>query len=273
MGDYMDNKLRKFTLDEMHAESIKILNDVASFCDKNDIHYILAYGSLLGAIRHNGFIPWDDDIDIAMPREDYERFLATYKSENGYKLFSYKSDPTYIFPFSKVSNIHDSLKYEYLDYGTHLRGIEIDIFVFDKCPNNKIKQLLTRLKVSYYRGFADFARYPHHMENNKLVEPLRKIAKRKGTLYWLKKLDKCTLKYNQRDYNLMWPACYPTQMKTEIIPKDAFNKRTKHIFEDQKYFIPENYKTVLTSLFGPDYMTPPPPKDRLAHDCEIYWKI
>lgn len=268
----MEKNLRKFTLEEMHSESVKILKDVADFCDKNDIHYVLMYGSLLGAIRHDGFIPWDDDIDIAMTREDYERFLATYKSAHGYKTFSYKSDPKYIFPFAKVSNVNDSLKYEEIDNGAHVRGVEIDIFVFDKCPKSKIKRALTRLKVSYYRGMSDYARYPHHMENNKFVEPIRKIAKRKGTLYWLKKLDKCTLKFNERDYDFMWPACYPTQMRNEIISKDSFSKRVKHIFEGEYFYIPEDSNAVLTSLFGPNYMTPPPENERLPHPCEIYWK-
>lgn len=268
----MENNLKKFTLEDMHNESVKILNDVASFCDKNDIKYILLYGSLLGAIRHNGFIPWDDDIDIAMYRDDYEKFISTYKSSNGYELFSYKNDPTYIFPFAKVSNTKDSIKYEYLDNGKHVRGIEIDIFVFDSCPKSKVKRMLTRTKVSYYRGLADLARYPHHMENNKIVEPLRKLAKKKGILYWLKKLDKSTLKYNKRDYQYTWPACYPSQMKNEIIKKSSFLDREKHIFENNSYYIPRDYKSVLTALFGIDYMTPPPEDKRLPHMCNIYWK-
>ena len=80
--------MREMTLEEIQQVSLEILKDVHRFCVENDIKYSLCYGTLLGAIRHNGFIPWDDDIDIMMPRPEYDRFIRLYQSEKGYKLFA-----------------------------------------------------------------------------------------------------------------------------------------------------------------------------------------
>ena len=80
--------MRKMTLQEIQTVNLELMKDIHAFCVKNNIHYSLAYGSLIGAVRHKGFIPWDDDIDIMMPRPDFERFSHEYKSEKGYRLSS-----------------------------------------------------------------------------------------------------------------------------------------------------------------------------------------
>ena len=80
--------MKEMTLREVQLFGLEILKDVHHFCTLNGIRYSLAYGTLLGAIRHKGFIPWDDDIDIVMPRPDYEKFCKTFKSDAGYDIFS-----------------------------------------------------------------------------------------------------------------------------------------------------------------------------------------
>ena len=87
---------------EMQAIELKILKHVVKFCDENDITYFLYGGTLLGAIREKGFIPWDDDIDIAMPRDSYDKFIKTYKNSDRYILNSFELDKSYYFPFAKV---------------------------------------------------------------------------------------------------------------------------------------------------------------------------
>lgn len=79
---------RRLTLSELQSVSLEILCKIDSFCRKNNIRYSLTYGTLIGAVRHKGFIPWDDDVDIMMPRPDYERFLSEFKSNDEVKLIS-----------------------------------------------------------------------------------------------------------------------------------------------------------------------------------------
>ena len=88
--------MRKMTLDEIQAVNLEIMKEIHVFCVNNHINYSLAYGSLIGAIRHKGFIPWDDDIDIMMPHQDYELFSKTFKSSKGYELLSVYSNETYV---------------------------------------------------------------------------------------------------------------------------------------------------------------------------------
>ena len=87
--------------EEIKAIALQVLADVAEYCDRNGIRYFLVCGTALGAVRHDGFIPWDDDIDIGMPRPDYERFISEYKSEK-YYLCSHKLNAGYPYAFDKV---------------------------------------------------------------------------------------------------------------------------------------------------------------------------
>ena len=102
--------MRKIDINELKRIEINILDYVADFCNKNGITYYLDGGTLLGAIRHKGFIPWDDDIDIAMPRKDYDRFVHMCLDDSRYKILSYETDEKYIYSFAKVVDSYTKLK-------------------------------------------------------------------------------------------------------------------------------------------------------------------
>ena len=121
-----------------NVESIKIelniLSDVHDFCIANGIHYILFAGSLLGAIRHKGIIPWDDDLDIAMPRPDYDRFVATYQN-NRYIVKTIDNSEDFVFTFSKVID-NSTVLIENKTEQSKI-GINIDIFPLDGLPGDE----------------------------------------------------------------------------------------------------------------------------------------
>ena len=142
--------MRKIGMDELRQKQMEVLDYVAAFCDENGIRYWIEGGTLLGAIRHKGYIPWDDDIDIAMLREDYTRFRTEFPEKSRDPKFVFRcaeDDKTWHLPFGKVMNT-ESL---FLQDG-HDLGINIDIFPMDDAPDDdalmdKMYRKRDRLKV------------------------------------------------------------------------------------------------------------------------------
>ena len=118
------------TLKHLQDVYLMMLKDFIKVCDENQIEYFLDGGSALGAVRHQGFIPWDDDIDIAMPRKDYDRFVHMCLDDSRYKILSYETDEKYIYSFAKVVDSYTKLK----EWGTaeyEQLGVYIDVFPMD----------------------------------------------------------------------------------------------------------------------------------------------
>ena len=163
--------MREMTLEEVQQVSLDILKDIHCFCEKNGIKYTLQGGTLLGAVRHKGFIPWDDDIDIAMPREDYDRFLQTYVSSQGYEVFSRelpsKRRNVYL-AFARVCEMQKTFVFFImLPWIANKRGFWVEffplvVFVFSTAGWDKIYKRLKRLwKLTIWqrRGMRPFSSY------------------------------------------------------------------------------------------------------------------
>lgn len=121
------------TLRELQLFALEILKDVHQFCTQNNIKYSLYAGTLLGAIRHQGFIPWDDDIDIVMPREDYNKFCQTYRSER-FNLFNRDNDSSFQLAYARVCDIKRTLYKAVEPCSKKPTGVWIDVFPADGCP-------------------------------------------------------------------------------------------------------------------------------------------
>ena len=128
-------EMQKMRLKDIQSVSLEVLKDVHDFCITNDIRYSLAYGTLIGAVRHQGFIPWDDDIDIFMPRPDYEKFCKIYPSEK-YKLISSYDQDSYL-AFSRVCEMDKTLVKEFVPWCKCDTGVWIDVFPLDGAEENK----------------------------------------------------------------------------------------------------------------------------------------
>ncbi|MCQ2482206.1 MAG: LicD family protein [Clostridia bacterium] len=250
----------------------QILIDIDQFCSENNITYFLAYGTLLGAIRHDGFIPWDDDLDIMMPRQDYDRFIKEYKS-NRFKLAKPR-DPGYYFTFAKV---HDdsTVVIENTSYNEHVYGMYVDIFPFDAVPNDEKKaKILDKRTYFYLRLLRIKARKVSEKSSllNKLfLKPTQFILGMFSFDYLINTIDSLAKSYNYEECERVASFEWNDKRNT-FYDKKWFEGTLKHIFENKEFNIPKGYKEWLTQAYG-DYMTLPPPEQRvLTHGFKVYLK-
>ena len=146
--------MKELSLKELQGCCLEILKDVDAFCRTNEINYSLAYGSLLGAVRHKGFIPWDDDLDIVMPRKDYERFCREYRSGN-FRLICQDNTPDCFIPFARVTDFTRTESRTYAPWMGSMQnpGVWIDVFPLDYAPDDESENLavykLSRVILEY----------------------------------------------------------------------------------------------------------------------------
>ena len=259
--------LRKLQLVEL-----EILKEFDAFCKKHDLKYSLYAGTALGAVRHGGFIPWDDDIDVCMTRDDYDKFLKLYRENpiDGYYLQG-TDDPNYEhINFSK-------LRKNGTKFGTEMDvklydhvGIFLDIFPFDKVPNDKKKRkkffFNVKLWLVYTRGYA----YTKGSKFLKIVSKLLLLKSRKRQLKIRNKLEKKILSYRtmEKDYSLASLAC-PASLNN-IFPADVLDDVQQIDFEGTKASIYKDYDSALRITFG-NYMQLPPEEERVCkHEPFIF---
>ena len=274
--------MRPMTLEEVHQVLYDILVDIHEFCVKNNIKYSLSGGSLLGAVRHNGIIPWDDDIDIQMSRPEYERFIHTYKSERGYQLFSRElvGCEDVGIAFARVCEMNRT----YVDTGLfpwkkESTGLWIDILPIDGAPSDeKIARKKIRKMYLYWRiTLVARASHPISFSSAKgIYIKIRLVTKKCLSCFvpsdFILRYIKMCQEYDY-DKNL-YIANYSTMQYKfrEWQPKSSMGSFVLHKFEKGEFYIMEDYNTSLSHLYG-NYMELPPEEKRVAHASNsFYWK-
>lgn len=259
--------MKKLSLQECKEISLNILIDIASFCDKNNITYFLSVGTLLGAIRHQGYIPWDDDIDIMMPRPDYNRLLNEYQGK--YKLLKPSSGLLY---YAKAYD-PDTVKYEAdTDYKKNKPiGVDIDIFPLDGIVNDKkiIEKLYSR--ACFLETLLRLSNQPIFLRKNPIKCINRILPRIIGSKNIVKMIEKNaqTYDYDKSDYviRMRWS---PNGF-TGALPKSVYEKDYAQ-FEGHNFCIPKGYDQFLRAFFGDDYMQLPSEDKRITHSFECYRK-
>lgn len=264
----MSNFNAKLTLDEIKSIEINILSYVASLCEKHNLRYFLAYGTLIGAIRHKGFIPWDDDIDIAMPRDDYNRLLDIMRSEKGKYECLIPLENGFFYEFAKVI---DTTTFVQEKYTIKARcGVWIDIFPLDGLKkNDKLTHFLLVL-FNRCRAAAVNKKFPHKTKG--IFVPVEYlfwiICRLIGYKPFLKWSIKLAQKYKYDDSDIVgYASSYPANNK--YLKKEWFSESLKVYFEKLQFNIPIGYHEYLTTQYG-DYMQLPPENKRVSHHMEAY---
>lgn len=257
--------MEKLDIQKLKAVELDLLKIFISVCEKHGLLYFLVEGSALGAVRHGGFIPWDDDIDVGMPREDYEKFLAVAQADlpEGIFLQTRITDPDYMTPFAKLRNsstafIESSAKKLAINH-----GIYIDIFPLDGCID--YDAYYKRAKMLKIRASSRFS--VKRSLKLKLLHILAAIRypNAKTALSRLEALWE-TVPYSTSKTVTSYGSAWG---KKEVMPREIYGKGSMGTFEGIAVRLPERVDHYLTNLYG-DYMTPPPPEKRVAHHaCEV----
>ena len=255
---------------ETLLKMLKIFNDI---CRENDLRFSLAGGSLLGAVRHHGFIPWDDDIDIGMPRPDYERLCLiarTMTIEGGHISFVSEHDEDWPFPFMKMLDDRVHVDYEYLKAGKY-DSIWIDIFPVDGMPGSE-SALIRHFKALDFRrkmltmSLADSSKGTTRgrMLVKKALRPLFSVLK---TDFWKKSIIKRVTKYGFDESDYVGIAAWGLYGPGESVSKDT--RCDEMEFEGMMIPCTVKWDEYLSGIYG-DYMQLPPVEKRVPHTIKAY---
>lgn len=269
----MENNVRK-----VQNVQLQILKDFMFFCKEHHLRYFMSGGSLIGVMRHKGFIPWDDDIDVVMPRGDYNIFIKLQEEyPKDYFLVNHDADNSWQFNFAQFVDNQSEIIVRMNEKPRKCK-IWIDVFPLDGLPKNALFRWVHIKRILLYRYLIQVPNIRTQVDTHKVGRPFYEKCVIKLLHYIplgnfinvdsvLKKMEKALEKY---DYD---KSSYVGNMlgkyrEREVVPHDYFGQGKAMDFENIKVCCPEKPDLLLKHLYG-EYMQLPPEKDRVSHDIEI----
>lgn len=262
--------MKPINTDELKQIQVKILETVHDFCLKNEINYWLDCGTLLGAVRHKGYIPWDDDIDIGMLRPDYDKFAVLFNEKNNrYKFLCVEQERAYCYAHGKVVDTTTVL-YEPNHKGRKL-AVNIDVFVYDNAPIDKKAMNWQYKKRNFFRA----CNIAHSQENDVEKGIIRAVCFKIlhyltmpfPKAYFARKMSENAQRYNGTETGLVGNF---TSYSVIVCEKDIFDSFIDWEYEGKLYKIPIGFDKWLRMFYGNYMQLPPENKRKSTHCFEAY---
>lgn len=265
--------MKEIGLEELHAILLDMMVHIDRFCRDNDIRYSLGGGTLLGAVRHQGFIPWDDDMDIMMPRPDYDRFMATYNIGNtsAYFAMEHCDEPHQRF-INGYAKVHDTRTIcRERDVTADLRyGVNIDIFPIDGMPDSYWKSKSHIRKCHSAKNRLMNRLTPMSSYTKEFSLPKFLLAHLFSPEFWYRRCNRLMRKY---DFETSAHAGCTTGLYRikERHKRELFENYTELLFEGHSFMAISGWDEYLTGHYS-DYMKLPPVEKRVTHSLSAFWK-
>lgn len=269
--------MKKIDLEELKVIQLDIMQVFHDFCVANNIKYSLGGGTLLGAVRHNGYIPWDDDVDVYMKRSEYKKFLDLFPDTymGCYKMAAIERDKTWNRAYGKLYDTRSMLMEHRTSKEPNL-GVNLDIFPIDYVPSderewrryNKKRRTLLALfysKTTTLRSDRPFAKNfsIFMLKCISFFIPIRPLGK---------VINRYAQRYDGKEDKYLFTTAQGWRVKRPYSAA-AFDNVELHKFEDREFYIMSGYDEALRNLYGNDYMQLPPENKRLTHNyIDAYWK-
>lgn len=260
--------MEKLSIDEVKIVAFEVLNHFKSFCEENDLQFFLSNGTLLGAVKYQGFIPWDDDIDVFVPRKDYDKLIKIYEDTEKYQLFSPERNPKYKFPFAKLCDMSTIKEEENIDNGVSL-GIDIDIFPLDCCTIHMCHPIVQKRVTIYYFGCC-LSKFISPQKRSFYKRWIIRYCQHKGFDYFYQKFSRILKKESSLGETHKGCLIWPVYGKREILPAEVFSATVQVEFEGALFPAPIGYDTYLRSLYGEYEKDPPLEKQKTHHNFNAY---
>jgi len=273
--------MEKLSVKDIQGVLQRIMKYIHVFCVENDIKYSLDGGTLIGAVRHKGYIPWDDDIDIVIPRPYYDKFVKIFKDSDEYKLFAPERGNSYI-NYARVCDVKSTIGDFITPWTKEDVGVWVDVFPIDGEAEDEEVWKKEVHRLIQYRYLMFFSRLPHSKFRKGASALVNfKVFLKKILFWWLPTnlINKMSIKLqSSHDF---WKSSYCGQMAflnmwdRRRMPREWYDcEYVLHPFEDAEFYITSEYDLILKSLYG-NYMELPPEKDRVAGHSNLvnyYWK-